>query len=395
MKLYLSTGFTLFLLFLFIFQSTNQIILVTQTLNAYTVTQNFFDVNLDSGYQNVTTYQGDITIGNTTVYQISNCEFNLTGRLAITGKALVRIKNARILITCLTDRWNWVPEEITSERPFRAFMIIVEEQAKLEVDNATFVLSAPRLDPEIPRVFGVPYHAIYAKDFAEANINNSKFLYADGSGDYVHATNSSRIYVINSDLSTHRYVEHLKTMEHTPGSGIVSNDNSNFYVENCLLDCAYLEDNSTVRLLNVNVTDLFSYDPSPTINVTCSRIERIEVFCPANVYLNDVIADALDARVNSSVWATKCTFGKVYAAFGADVWLFDTEAQKISAYNKGNVWIVYSLPLFGRVTISYIYAPYVVPLILITIIIVTLVSVYFIARRKTRKTVTTNRIEPT
>jgi len=273
-------------------------------------------------------------------------------------------------------------------------MILVEEQAKLEVDNATFVLSAPYLAPEIPRVFGVPYHGIYTKDIAEANINNSEFLYADGLGDYIYAANSSRIYVANSDLSTHQYVEQLKTMEQTPGSGIVSDDNSNVYVENCLLDCAYLEGNSTVRLLNVNVTDLFSYDTSPTINVTDSRIERIEVFCSANVYLNDVVADSLDARVNCSVWATKCTFERVYAGFGADVWLFDTEAQKIDAYKKGNVWIVYSLPLFGRVTISYIYAPYVVPLILITIIIVTLVSVYLIARRKARKPVITNRVEP-
>lgn len=382
MKFVLSTSFVLFLSFLLIFQSANQIVLVTPILDAHAVTRNLLDVNLDPEYHNITTHYGDLTIGNTTVYQISDCEFNLTGRLAITDTALVRIKDATIRLTCLTDRWNWVSGEITSAGPSRAFMIIVKKQAKLEVDNATFFLSAPRLDPEIPQVFGVPYHAIYAKDFAEANINNSKFLYADGSGDYIHATNSSRIYVINSDLSTHRYVEHLKTMEHTPGSGIVSNDNSNLYVENCLLDCAYLEDNSTVRLLNVNVTDLFAYHTSPTINVTGSMTERIEVFCPANVYLNDVMADALDARANSSVWATKCTFGKAFAAFGADVWLFDTEAQKISAYNKGNVWIVYSLPLFGRVTISYIYAPYVVPLILITIIIVASVLAYFILRRR-------------
>lgn len=329
MKLYLITGFTLFLSFLLIFQSTNRIVPFTQALNTYTVTQDIFDVSLGSGYQNVTTYQGDITIGNTTVYEITNCEFNLTGRLTITDKALVRIKNARLLLTCLTDRWNWMPEEETSySEPFRAFMIVVEEQAKLEVDNTTFVLSAPRLDPEIPRVFGVPYHGIYAKNFAEVNINNSKLLYVNGRGDDIFATNSSRIYVANSDLSTHRYVEHLKTMEQTPGSGIVSEDNSDVYVENCLLDCAYLEDNSTVRLLSVNVTDLFSYDLSPTINVTGSRIERIEVFCPANIYLNDVVADGLDARVNCSVWATQCTFGRVSANFGADVWLFDTEAQK-------------------------------------------------------------------
>jgi len=348
-------------------------------------------VNLDSEYQNITTYQGDITIGNTTVYEISNCEFNLTGRLTITDKALVRIKNARILLTCLTDRWNWVPEENWPEG-YKALMIIVEKQAKLEVDNATFVLSAPRLDPEIPRVFGVPYHEIHAKDFAEVNINNSKLLYAGGWGDYIYAANSSRIYVANSDLSTHRYVEKLKTMEQTPGSGIASHDNSNFYVENCQLDIAYFGDNSTVTLLNVNVTDGLSYDYSPTINVTGSRIEQIHVFCPANVYLNYVVADYLRARVNCSVWATKCTFGGVSAGFSADVWLFDTEAQKIGAYDKGNVWIVYSLPLFGRITISYIYVPYIAPLILITIIIVTLVVVYIIARRKARKPETNNRI---
>jgi hypothetical protein len=382
MKLYLSAGFALFLSFLLIFQSTNQIIPVTQALNAYTATQDFFDVNLDSEYQNTTTYEGDITIGNTTVYEISNCEFNLTGRLTITDEALVRIKNAKILLTCLSDRWNWVPEE-TPFDGYNAFMIIVEKQAKLEVDNVTFVLSAPRLDPEIPRVFGVPYHGIYAKDFTEAHINNSKLLYANGLGDAIFATNSSRIYVTNSDLSTHRYIEQLKTMEQTPGSGIVSNDNSTVYVENCLLDVNYFADNSTVTLMNVNITDCFSYDPSPIINVTNARIEQIRVFCPANVYLNYVVADELYARVNCSVWATKCTFGIVSASFGANVWLFDTKAQKIS----GNVWIVYNLPLFGRITISYVYVPYIVPLIVITIIIVTLVSVYLIARRKTRKPV--------
>ena len=202
-------------------------------------------------------------------------------------------------------------------------------------------------------------------------------------GDAIYAANSSRLRITNSDLSTHRYVERLKTMEPTPGSGIVSNDNSNVYVENSLLDITYFEDNSTVSLLNVNVTDWYSFgDRSPTINVTSSRIERIHVWCSANIYLTDVVADNLDARVNCSVWATKCTFGRVYAAFGADVWLFENKAQKMKTYNKGDIWIVYSLPLFGRITISYIYAPYIFPVIALVITSIVIVVVFFLIRRK-------------
>jgi len=397
-KFVLSTRFALFLSFFLVFQSANQIIFVAPILNAHAVTRNLSDVNLSPEYQNITTRYGDLIIGNTTVYQIRDCEFNLTGRLTITDKALVTIKDATILLTCLTDRWNWESGETDSTGPFRAFMIIVEEQARLEVDNATFALSAPRLDPEIPRVFGVQYHGIHAKDSAKIYMSDSRLLYTDGLGDFIYSTDNSRIQIVDSDLSTHQYVELHKTIgTPTPGSGTVLVGNSNVYVENCLFDVAYFGDNSTVTLFDVNITELFSHDPSDTctINVTDSRIGQIRLWAPANVYLNNVIVDTLNARINCSIWATKCTFGGVYAAFGADVWLSDTEVQEIGTYEKGNVWIVYSLPLFGQITISYIYAPYVIPLILTTVIIVTLVLVYFVLRRRSKFNSQTSTKTPT
>jgi len=352
MKFVLNTRFVLFLSFFLIFQSANQIVLVTPILDAHAVTRNLLGVNLDPEYQNITTHSGDLTIGNTTVYQISDCMFNLTGRLTITDTALVRIKDATILLTCLYDRWNWLSGETISTGPYVAFMIIVEEQARLEAENATFILSAPRLAPKIPEVGGVPYHGIRAKDFAEVYMNDSRLLYADGLGDFLYPTDSSRIQIVDSDLSTHKYAEDPKTLKETQGSGIVSDGNSSVYVENCLLDRAVFNDNSTVTLFHVNITEWRSYrHTGARINVTDSRIGEIRFWNPGNVYLNEVMVGDLDARVNCSIWATKCTFESVWARSGADVWLLDTEAQKIGYYKKGNVWIVYSLPLFGRITV--------------------------------------------
>jgi len=379
MKFVLSIRFALFLSFFLVFQYADQTIFVAPILNAHAVTPNLSDVNLSPEYQNITTHYGDLIIGNTTVYQISDCKFNLTGRLTITDKALVTIKDATILLTCLADRWNWVSGENASMGPVRAFMIIVEEQARLEVDNATFVLSAPRLDPN-PWAW-IPGHAIHAKDSAEIYMSDSKLLYTDGQGDFIRSTDNSNIQIVDSDLSTHQYMG-----TPTPGSGILSNGNSNVYVENCLLDVAYFGDNSTVTLFDVNITELFSHDPNDTctINVTDSRIGQIRLWAPANVYLNNVIVDTLNAHTNCSIRATKCTFERVYVSNGADLWLSDTEVREIRTYEKGNVWIVYSLPLFGQITISYIHIPYVVPLILTTVIIVTLVLVHFVLRRKSK-----------
>lgn len=327
-------------------------------------------------------YVGDLTIGNQSVYNISNETFNLTGRLIIKDNALVSIRNAQVHITCLGDQWNWIPELEIMNGPWRIIIILVEGQAKLEVDNATFVFSAPY-------PLSAAYHFVYLNGSAEVRMNNSRFVYANGGGDNIEATNNSRLYIANTNLTTGYYVSILKSIEPYPISGLVSRGNSNVYVENCSLDGVGFLGNSSVTLLNTNVTDANVYEEygnSPTIDMTDSRIEgQLWILCPANVHLTNMFVNQLDARVSANVWAERCHFQEVGVGFDAKVFLSQTEAWKVYTYKGGAIYFFFDLPLLGRVMVQTGFI-YILSILLILAGAITIVFAYFQRKRKPNKT---------
>lgn len=314
---------------------------------------------------------GDLSIDDQRTYCLKDGTFNLTGRLTVKDNASVQIRNAKIYLTCLMDRWNWIPNlETHSTGPWRAVMILVEDNSKLEVDNATFVFSSPYPGQ-------ILCHFIYLNGSAEARIDHSKFTFADGAGDNIESANDSKIHITDTILFA------CGISEHQPTSGVVTKDNSNCYIENCLLNTAQYEGNSTVVLINANTTDVTICN-NPRINMTDSRIGQINIFGPVTVYLANMLIDHLDARNSSSTWATGCHFQEVSISSDATLFLSQSEAWKVNTYDKGAILFFYDLPLFGRVVLHPNFILYMSLMFGLMVALVAAASgfLYFLRKRK-------------
>jgi uncharacterized membrane protein len=75
----------------------------------------------------------------------------------------------------------------------------------------------------------------------------------------------------------------------------------------------------------------------------------------------------------------------------ARIVLFDSSIQNIYGIYVdafSNMWVVWELPLFGQVKIPYAWAPYVIPVLVTSVIIVFLIvelALFLNARRRRRR----------
>ena len=262
-------------------------------------------------------------------------------------------------------------------------MILAEEQGKLEVNNTKFFLSNPY-------PLETSFHFIYFNGSAEARIDNPQFVYVDGSGDTIEAADNSRIHITGTNLTTSQH-----TGEHSPGSGVVTRDNSNVFVENCSFDVAYCAGDSLVAFLNANVVSVTVYDNS-IIHMTDSRIEQLNISGPENAYLTNMFVNQLHAQNSSNIWAKGCHFREVHIGFHAKLLLSQSEAWKVHTYDNGAILFFHDVPLFGRVVFPFSFISYILPLVLTLAIATALLLVYVLRRkRQTSKTLrgSTNKIK--
>jgi len=315
-------------------------------------------------------HAGDLTIEGDMVYNISDCTFNLTGRLLVKDHAHVNLQNAQVFLTCLPDQWNWISDlEHRSTGAWRAIMILVENLGKIDADNTTFVFSTPYPLQTL-------YHFIYISESAEARINDSMFVYTDGKGDVIESNDDSMVNITETNVITNQY-----TSDPSPGSGVVARGCSTVYVDNCSLDTAYCGGNSSVMFLFSNVTSITVYDNS-TIDMTGSRVESLDISCPPNAYLTNVFATRLNVRNSTNVWAKGCHIQEASIGLDARLLLSQSEAWKVHTYSDGAVLFFYDLPFLGRVVLSLLGFFLAIVLVALTLIAVTILTIIYALRKK-------------
>jgi hypothetical protein len=304
-------------------------------------------------FQNVTTYEGDITIRNNATFLIENCQFNLTGKLIIRDTAEVIFRNATFI-----SNWNTseVPEKVGAN-PWRTRHVIVENQAKLTVLDSDLIFSAT-----------YPWHGEYhgcllLYDQATANITESKVTYANGPGDFMYVYNDSKLWIRDVMISTNA-PENVYGYEY-PKSGLVTFGRSEVEVQNSTFDEICIMENCSVIFCNLNAGSFTIYDNSG-VNIIDSTISQVDVW----------------GKPNSNVWLTDTTLETLVAHPNSKVWLYNSSVKEIHVSEKANVWVVWDLPLLGQVAVPYAWAPYIFPVIALVIASIVIVAVFFLIRRK-------------
>lgn len=321
---------------------------------------------LDVQQQNATSHFGDIVVEHNDTLLIQDCQFNQAGKLTIKDNAEVTISNATFIS-------NWNPNETPAEPYLRTNNLILQNQAKLTIVNSELILSANASYP-------TDEHCIIVGDEAVVNITDSKISYSDGLGDYIICRNNSRVWMRNVVMSTFYPVSYYGEY---PKSGLIMEDQSQAEVQNSILDGAFIhqEVNSSSNQSNC------------TIDINASKLEYLEIDGPdfSSVKISNSTVSGIHIFGHSNVRLTNSTVVELYHGDDASFVLFDSSIQNIYGYfvdAYSNMWVVWELPLFGQVEIPYAWAPYVIPAIVTSMIIVFLavgLALFLNARRRRRR----------
>jgi len=312
-----------------------------------------FSVEMISQFQNVTVYEGDITVQGNATLVIEDCEFNLTGKLTIKDTAEVIIRNAKFI-----SNWNTseVPET-SGTNPWRTRHVTVEDQAKIIIQNSELILSA--VYP-----WQTEYHSLILYDQATANITKSKVTYAEnGKGDFIYTYNRSKLWIKDSTMSTFK----PGTSSSYPKSGLVTQGQSEVEVQESTLDAVYCSENSTVNSFNSNVEHWRTTNDNSRINLVGSTVLEFTINGP-----------------NSNIWLTNTTVERLVTPSNtkSKVWIYKSLVQEIHGENAG-IFVVWDWPLFGRVVVPYVWTPYILPIIAL-VIVATGIAIILILRKRSR-----------
>lgn len=368
-----------------------------------------FSTDVWSQFQNVTIHEGDVTVKNNETLVIEDCQFNLTGKLVIKNEAEVIIRNARFI-----SNWN-LSEEIDylDQSPFRTSHVIVEHQAKLTVLDSELIFSAA-LYP-----WHGEYHHLIIHDQATLNITKSKITYVNGVGDYIWASDDSKLWVEEAIISTFNPRNQPGPYPQYPKNGLLISEQSQVKVQNSTIDVIFLgsyldviflgtynaEKMSTtnVTLSSSKIEWLVTINDNSSASIVTSNLSKVTIYGPnSNVRLANVTLDELTIRGNSSMWMIDSIAEAVIASQNPKVWLTNASVERLVAYGNSKfwlhnsaikqipythgIWIVWDWPLFGQVTVLYAWAPYVVPVIVAasTVTLITVIALFFLRRRKRR-----------
>jgi len=320
---------------------------------------------LDVQQQNATSHLGDIVVEHNDTLLIRDCQFNQTGKLILKDNSQLTISNATFIS-------NWNPNETPDEAYWRTKNLILQNEAKLTIMNSELILSANAS-------YARDEHCIIVGDGAIVNITDSKITYSDGLGDYIYGRNNSKVWMRNVVMSTFYPVSYYGDY---PKSGLNTEDQSQAEVQN-----------STIDYLSIGQTaDSNGGRSNCTLDIGASKLEYLMTFGTdfSNVEISSSNVSRLDIiGQDSSVRLTNTTVGELNKHYDdARIVLFDSSIQNIYVYAFSNMWVVWELPLFGQVEIPYAWAPYVIPAIVTSVVIVFLIvglALFFNARRKRRR----------
>jgi hypothetical protein len=317
----------------------------------------------DVRQQNAASHLGDIVVEHDGTLLIQNCQFNQTGKLILKDDAEVTICNATFIS-------NWNPNETPDEAYWRTKNVILQNQARLNIVNSELILSANAS-------YNRDAHCIIVGDDAIVNVTDSKISYSDGLGDYIYGRNNSRVWMSNVVMSTFYPVSYYGDY---PKSGLSLEDQSQADVHNSTLDYAYVG----------QTADSSGDQSNCTLDIDASKLEYLEIGGNdfSNVKLSSSQVSRLDTNgQDSSTRLTNTTVGELNNYASARLVLSNSSVQNIY-YGFSNMWVVWELPLFGQVEIPYAWAPYVIPAIVTSVVMVFVIvglTLFFNARRKRRR----------
>jgi len=302
-------------------------------------------------YQNEIVHAGDIFINDTRTLEIHDCQFNQTGQIILRD-------NARLVISDSTLVLNW-NTSLTSKPTFWLNNMILQNQSSLIVTNSTLLLGSSAYDRA--------YHYIALSDEATANITNSDLGYSDGLGDFLLCQNSSKAWLENVVFSTFYPVTGV--LADYPHNGLGMDNQAQAEVQNSTLDYVYIgavHSNCTLTFESSSLQELETFGGDDISNIELTN---------CNASLLNIQGHDTDIRLTNTTTAilNKNTTARIV--------LLDSSIQNIYVYDHSNMWVVWTLPLFGQVLIPYNWVPYVIPVTITSItipIVVLIISVLYL-----------------
>jgi hypothetical protein len=285
---------------------------------------------------------------------IENCQFNQTGRVTIEDEAEVVIRNALYF-----SIWN-SSEEIDS--PHEHF--VLRDHAKLTILNSTLKFtSAPSL------YIGILYDEIACYNQSVVNITESTIPYFNPHAGFVPPdhVNYWGNYVFGYDNSTillNRVV--LSIFQRTGDSSI----KSGVHLEN--------QSNAQIRNSTVEYLEMGGVWAHPIVNSRCSVEIADSDLSTVQVYYYDAsklqisnsnIFEVDTHGPDTEIYFTNTTVNHMWGS-GTKVWLDNSTVQDLGFWSHQTIWIVWYLPLIGKVSIPYDWAPLLIPVIATTVVLV-------------------------
>jgi parallel beta-helix repeat protein len=352
-------------------------------------TSTYIYVTYSLQFPNVTNYSGDLAVNGSQTLLISNCEFNITGRLIISDQGEVILSNCTFV-----SNWN------ETEKPdatipggqyyWRTRQIVVEEKGRLNISDSNVTLLASKDLSKSVREWHVYYHAIAAYDEAEITMVDSTLSW---NGDPIESMNSAiylegsaNLVLANSSISTFQHVVAPFTTNPDVVKNFVSTDNSStVYAANSVIDQIIVSDNSSIQL--VNCTGDFVAIPGGTSQVwlTTTKMSWIDNLGSPRVWLNNSTVTVIDDydRTQRSFFSLLNTRVETLYGYG-EIRLDNSQVKELDVDYARAVFAVWHLPILGQVLIPYSWSPYIIPTIALTVAVL-VVGIALAVRMKHRR----------
>jgi parallel beta-helix repeat protein len=336
-------------------------------------------------FSNLTNYVGDLVVNGSETLLISDCEFNITGRLTISDQAQVTLRNCTFV-----SNWN------ENDQPdptipggnyyWRTRHVIVEDQAKLNIIDSNVTLLV------LTNLANVYTHAIAAYDTALITMTNSTLSWngdpLQSENSAVYLFDSARLVLTNSSISTFQHAISPEDFSPDVVKNFVSTDNSSTVsayesrIDQILVDDFY-GGNSTVDVTNCAGDFIVIGGGTPQVSLTNTNIIWVENLGSPKVWLKNCTVTEIndEDRTQKSFFSlTNTTLGTLYG-YG-EIRLDNSRVKNLSVDYARAVLVVWHLPLFGQVLVPYSWAPYIVPTIILVIAVLVVGTVLAVHIRR-------------
>jgi hypothetical protein len=271
----------------------------------------------------------------------------------------VAIRNALFI-----SNWNVSAQaDLLEGYAWRTRHIIVEDDGRLEIFDCDLVFTQ--------RIPGESlYCGLLLFDRAIVNVTQANFVHESGGGEFIYLHNTSQLRMADVALSTYNPGERY----FHPKSGIWSYDEADVQAQGSLVDEIRFYGNCTARFNALQVEEI------QTGNSDGSQLKAF-----------DSTVDELSTwpSARSSIWLDNCTIGDLVIRGDATVWLHNSLEVDDSIPSSGEILVLWDVPLIGQVAIPHGWAPYMLPAIAASLMVVVALAsvILFLKARKRSKSI--------